>query len=264
MDELIISTDSPQITLEQAKQLVSLLENNEQAQADELLLQITTQMQSELFEEVGKLTRQLHDSLNNFQLDSKLIDLTQDALPDAKERLNYVIKMTEQAANKTMDAIEASLPIADTLTSELGDIKPSWDRLMSRDLKLGEFKSLCHGLDSFILNTQDNTQKLQGLMTEVLMAQDFQDLTGQVIRRVIELVREVEDSLIHVLKVFGTPIEGGTSETGKLQEKNLEPSLQVEKELDQVAEGPIIDALERDDVVSDQDDVDDLLSSLGF
>jgi len=264
MDELIISTDSPQITLEQAKQLVSLLESNEQAQADELLLQITTQMQSELFEEVGKLTRQLHDSLNNFQLDSKLTDLTQDALPDAKERLNYVIKMTENAANKTMDAIEEGLPLADKLSSELDSIKPSWDRLMGRDLKLGEFKSLCHGLDSFILNTHGNAQKLQSLMTEVLMAQDFQDLTGQVIRRVIELVREVEESLIHMLKVFGSPIEAELPENEVIEEKNIESSLQVEKELDQVAEGPIIDALERDDVVSDQDDVDDLLSSLGF
>ncbi|PAJ74677.1 protein phosphatase [Pseudoalteromonas sp. NBT06-2] len=259
-----MSTDSPQITLEQAKQLVLLLENNEQDQADELLLQITTQMQSELFEEVGKLTRQLHDSLNNFQLDSKLIDLTQDALPDAKERLNYVIKMTENAANKTMDAIEVGLPLADKLTSDLDNIKPSWERLMNRDLKLGEFKSLCHGLDAFIINTKGNTQKLQGLLTEVLMAQDFQDLTGQVIRRVIELLREVEESLIHMLKVFGSPLDGKLPESEAIEEKDIELSLQVEKELDQVAEGPIIDALERDDVVSDQDDVDDLLSSLGF
>ncbi|WP_252097573.1 protein phosphatase CheZ [Pseudoalteromonas sp. NBT06-2] len=260
----MMSTDSPQITLEQAKQLVLLLENNEQDQADELLLQITTQMQSELFEEVGKLTRQLHDSLNNFQLDSKLIDLTQDALPDAKERLNYVIKMTENAANKTMDAIEVGLPLADKLTSDLDNIKPSWERLMNRDLKLGEFKSLCHGLDAFIINTKGNTQKLQGLLTEVLMAQDFQDLTGQVIRRVIELLREVEESLIHMLKVFGSPLDGKLPESEAIEEKDIELSLQVEKELDQVAEGPIIDALERDDVVSDQDDVDDLLSSLGF
>lgn len=232
MNELIMSTDSPQITLEQAKQLVLLLENNEQDQADELLLQITTQMQSELFEEVGKLTRQLHDSLNNFQLDSKLIDLTQDALPDAKERLNYVIKMTENAANKTMDAIEVGLPLADKLTSDLDNIKPSWERLMNRDLKLGEFKSLCHGLDAFIINTKGNTQKLQGLLTEVLMAQDFQDLTGQVIRRVIELLREVEESLIHMLKVFGSPLDGKLPESEAIEEKDIELSLQVEKELD--------------------------------
>ncbi|WP_091981911.1 protein phosphatase CheZ [Pseudoalteromonas denitrificans] len=263
----MITTESPQITLEQAKQLVSFLENNKQEQADELLLQITTQMQSELFEEVGKLTRQLHDSLNNFQLDSKLTDLTQEALPDAKERLNYVIKMTEQAANKTMDAIEACLPISDKLSDDLNKIKPSWERLMSRDLKLGEFKTLCHGLDSFISDAQGNTQKLHSLMTEVLMAQDFQDLTGQVIRRVIELVREVEDSLIHMLKVFGSPvsetIEVEAPETGALEE-HTQSSQIVDNTLDQVAEGPILDAENRDDVVSDQDDVDDLLSSLGF
>jgi len=92
-----------------------------------------------------------------------------------------------------------------------------------------------------------------GLLTEVLMAQGYQDLTGQVIRRVIELVKEVEDSLVHMLTVFG-----GAEATKTV--KSSQPK--VEKAI--VAEGPIIDAESRDDVVSGQDDVDDLLSSLGF
>ena len=250
----------PQITLDQAKQLVELLENGEQEQANELLLQISSDEQSELFAEVGKLTRQLHDSLKNFELDDKLSSLTQESLPDAKQRLNYVMEMTEQAANKTMDAIEASLPLADKLNDEISNLKPSWDRLMSRDLKLGEFKTLCRELDDFIQGTQKDTQQLHSLMTQVLMAQDYQDLTGQVIRRVIELVREVEDSLIYMLTVFGSPVE--TSK--EVNEKNTIVAEVSSTELDQVAEGPIIDAAERDDVVSGQDEVDDLLSSLGF
>ena len=250
----------PQITLDQAKQLVELLENGEQEQANELLLQISSDEQSELFAEVGKLTRQLHDSLKNFELDDKLSSLTQESLPDAKQRLNYVMEMTEQAANKTMDAIEASLPLADKLNDEITNLKPSWDRLMSRDLKLGEFKTLCRELDDFIQGTQKDTQQLHSLMTQVLMAQDYQDLTGQVIRRVIELVREVEDSLIYMLTVFGSPVE--TSK--EVNEKNTIVAEVSSTELDQVAEGPIIDAAERDDVVSGQDEVDDLLSSLGF
>lgn len=250
----------PQITLDQAKLLVELLENGEQEQANELLLQISSDEQSELFAEVGKLTRQLHDSLKNFELDDKLSSLTQESLPDAKQRLNYVMEMTEQAANKTMDAIEASLPLADKLNNEINNLKPSWDRLMSRDLKLGEFKTLCRELDDFIQGTQKDTQQLHSLMTQVLMAQDYQDLTGQVIRRVIELVREVEDSLIYMLTVFGSPVE--TSK--EVNEKNTIVAEVSSTELGQVAEGPIIDAAERDDVVSGQDEVDDLLSSLGF
>lgn len=246
----------PQITLEQAKQLVSLLEGGENEQAQQLFEQIASGEQAELFEEVGKLTRQLHDSLKNFQLDTRISELTSESLPDAKERLNYVMEMTEQAANKTMDAVEASLPVADKLTDDINQLQPTWNKLMSRDLKVGEFKSLCHELNDFIVNTKENSAQLHGMMTEVLMAQGYQDLTGQVIRRVIELVREVEDSLINLLTIFGTPAEV------ELQEK--QELIIGEGELDQVAEGPIIDAESREDVVSGQDEVDDLLSSLGF
>ncbi|KZN39464.1 protein phosphatase CheZ [Pseudoalteromonas luteoviolacea] len=251
-------SSAPQITLEQAKQLVEYLENGEQEKADQILIEATNKEQSELFAEVGKLTRQLHESLKNFELDTRLSDLTTEALPDAKQRLNYVMEMTENAANKTMDAVEASLPLAQELADELSEIKPTWDRLMSRDIQLGEFKSLCHDLNDFMQSSQGRTDELQSLMTNVLMAQDYQDLTGQVIRRVIELVREVEDSLIHLLTVFGAAEVGQLSAAPKPQE--------VVETTDELSgpEGPIIDAEERDDVVSGQDEVDDLLSSLGF
>ncbi|MFM9625872.1 protein phosphatase CheZ, partial [Streptomyces turgidiscabies] len=83
-------------------------------------------------------------ALKNFELDTRLSDLTTDAIPDAKQRLNYVMEMTENAANKTMDAVEASLPLAQGLADEIAQIKPTWDRLMSREIELGEFKALCH------------------------------------------------------------------------------------------------------------------------
>ena len=249
---------APQISLEQARQLVVYLENGEQDKADQLIIDAASKEQSELFAEVGKLTRQLHDALKNFELDTRLADLTTDAIPDAKQRLNYVMEMTENAANKTMDAVEASLPIAQQLADEISQIKPTWDRLMNREIELGEFKTLCHSLDKFMNNSQTKTDELQGLMTNVLMAQDFQDLTGQVIRRVIELVREVEDSLIHLLTAFGSQEDSET--------KIVAPAIEKAPAENTLAgpEGPIIDKESRDDVVSGQDDVDDLLSSLGF
>lgn len=247
-------TTVPLITLEQAKELVQLLEMGEQDIANQLVQQLGLPGSSELFAEVGKLTRQLHDSLKNFQIDPSLSNILEEDIPDAKKRLNHVIDMTEQAANRTMDAVESCLPIADQISAQLSQLMPQWQRLMNRDIELGEFKTLCHGIDSFLLQTVAESNRLNSLLTDVLMAQDYQDLTGQILRRVIELVREVEESLIGLLTAFG-------SANPKLLEQKptkIKPKTAV------TAEGPIIDAAERNDVVSGQDDVDDLLSSLGF
>jgi len=252
---------APQITLEQARQLVVFLENGEQDKANQLILETASQEQSQLFAEVGKLTRQLHEALKSFELDTRLTDITTDAIPDAKKRLNYVMEMTENAANKTMDAVEASLPLAQEIADEIADIKPTWDRLMNREIELGEFKSLCHSIDKFMNSSHHKTDELQMLMTNVLMAQDYQDLTGQVIRRVIELVCEVEESLIHLLTAFAAQ---GEVEPAQLTEQPEETEDSIVAQTLAGPEGPIIDKESRNDVVSDQDEVDDLLSSLGF
>ncbi|KIO36104.1 protein phosphatase CheZ [Shewanella sp. cp20] len=237
------------INLAQAKQLVDLLETGQQEQADELIRDIASPIQKELFDEVGRLTRQLHSAIVDFQVDGRLVELANSEIPDAKERLNYVIDMTEQAANKTMDAVEESLPLADALTTNVQAVKPSWDRLMRRDIQLHEFKALCHDVQQFIERSESDSNRLKELLNNILLAQDFQDLTGQMIRRVIELVREVESNLVSMLTVFG---EQPATDKPQASEKCVEP------------EGPIMNADQRDDVVTGQDEVDDLLSSLGF
>ncbi|MDF2177474.1 protein phosphatase CheZ [Aliiglaciecola sp. CAU 1673] len=240
------------MSLEDARQLVTLLEKEDYQGATALLEAISLQDSMELFAQVGKLTRQLHDSLNSFQIDDRLADLTKEDLPDAKSRLNYVIDTTEDAANRTMDAVETSMPIAERLNARIHDVLPEWKKLMERDIQLGDFKSLCHNVDSLLKEADADSAKLNQLLTEILMAQGYQDLTGQVIRKVIVLVKEVEDSLVNMLTMFG---DSDVSEKTKKAKKKPD---KVE------AEGPIIDASNRDDVVTGQDDVDDLLSSLGF
>lgn len=239
------------ISLEQAKLLVEYLESDQQDKADELVADIQNPINTELFAEIGKLTRQLHDSLNNFQVDSRLTDLAKADIPDAKERLNYVIERTEEAANKTMDAVEAIFPVIESLQSRVEDVNPLWTKLIQNKLELPEFKQLCLDIDLLLKSTGSETDKIRVLMTDVLMAQDFQDLTGQVIRKVIDLVIEVEDGLIGMLTAFGMSSDS-------VQNK-AKPSVG-----DNLVEGPIVNTKERNDVVSDQDDVDDLLSSLGF
>lgn len=242
---------SVHVSLEQAKLLVEYLETDQQDKANELIAEIQNPINSELFAEIGKLTRQLHDSLNNFQVDTRLNDLATADIPDAKERLNFVISRTEEAANKTMDAVESIFPVVDSIQQQISTVNPLWQKLMHNELDVGEFKALCRDIDVLLKTTEKETGRMHSLMTDVLMAQDFQDLTGQVIRKVIDLVHEVEESLINMLTAFGI-----SSEEGK---ENHLPSVG-----DNLVEGPIVNTENRTDVVSDQDDVDDLLSSLGF
>ncbi|MGF1690370.1 protein phosphatase CheZ [Photobacterium kagoshimensis] len=238
------------ITLAQAKQLVSLLEDGQQDEANQLVLSAVHESRDPMYDEVGKLTRQLHDSLQNFRLDPRICDLAKTEIPDARGRLSYVIDRTEEAANKTMDAVENTLPIADKLHDNLLLVQPQWKRLMAGKIELNEFKTLCHNIDGLLMQVEGDSGELRSQLTEILMAQDFQDLTGQIIRRVIELVHEVEDQLVDILKAFD--MEQDDKAAALTEAPTIAP------------EGPIINSEERVDVMSSQDDVDDLLSSLGF
>lgn len=247
----------PSVSLDQARALVAYLEADQISEANALFDDIVaarqegqTVVDDSLFDEIGKLTRELHTALNDFQLDPRLADLAKEDIPDATARLSYVIDMTEQAANRTMDAVEASLPVTDKLIDSISGLQGNWHQVLSDRVPLAQFTATCHQTDEFLGTSLSEAEQLRAKLTEVLMAQDFQDLTGQVIRRVIDLVKEVEDNLISLLKVFGEPVKVST----------IDPKEKAIK-----AEGPIMEAHhERDDVVSGQDDVDDLLSSLGF
>lgn len=246
------------MSLDDAKKLVILIENQDNQGAQDLLESVNAQSSAELFAEVGKLTRQLHDSLNNFQFDPRIVNMANEDIPDAQTRLNYVIEATEEAANKTMDLVDSCMPIAEKLHSGMVKVMPEWDKLIAKDLQLGEFNLLVKEIDIFLKDGSGESAKLTGLLTDVLMAQGYQDLTGQVIRRVIELVKEVEDNLVYMLTMFG-------GVESKEADKSAEMTNKFENEADKIkAEGPILDADSRQDVASDQDDVDDLLSSLGF
>jgi len=244
------------VSLEQAKSLVEFLETDQQEKADELIAEIQNPINSELFAEIGKLTRQLHDSLTNFNIDSRLSDLATSEIPDAKERLNYVITRTEEAANKTMDVVEDIMPLSSSLGGDAKELHDEWQRFMRKEIKPEEFRELTKKIDGFLSTTVEKTASISGHLTTVLLAQDYQDLTGQVIKRVINLVQEVEDNLVELVKMAGT-VDYLTGTEHSLPEKKEEVDALV-------GEGPIINPEKRDDVLTGQDDVDDLLSSLGF
>ncbi|SDH70988.1 chemotaxis protein CheZ [Vibrio xiamenensis] len=236
------------ISLEQAKQLVELLEKEKQQEANILFNTIHEQTSERMLQEIGELTRDLHESIKQFSLDDRMSVIANDEIPDAKDRLQYVIDKTEVAASKTMDAVDRCMPMADNLHESLLLVRPQWNELMRGKIDLSEFKALCHRIDDLLGQVEGNSSELRGQLTEILMAQDFQDLTGQIIQRVITLVNEVETRLVEILTVF----TAGKRDGANNNKASIDP------------EGPILNPHEREDAVSSQDEVDDLLSSLGF
>ncbi|SHM99316.1 protein phosphatase CheZ [Phytopseudomonas punonensis] len=258
--------DSKEVDLEStlksnARQLVDSLEQGNFGEAVQLINELNKARDRGLYLEVGKLTRELHNAIVNFQLDPRVPHASEiSQISDATERLNYVVTMTERAANRTMDLVEQSAPLVNDLSSEADSLSEDWGRFMRREMSAEAFRELAKRIELFLARSQRDTSKLSGHLNDILLAQDFQDLTGQVIKRVTQLVTEVESNLLKLVLMASqvdrfAGIEHSHDELRAEQEKEKNPSR---------GEGPQIHADKRDDVASSQDDVDDLLSSLGF
>ena len=236
------------VRLALAKDLVMALENNDEAVADEILDKISGERESQLFQEVGLLTRQLHDTMASFSLDSKIAEMTENDIPDAKERLQYVITMTEQAANQTLNAVEGLLPVSKELNEQAELLSGKWERFLDREMPFAEFKDMSSEITKHFNESKQSLKIVQVGLNDILMAQGFQDITGQIIKRVIDLVQNLENSMVELVRISGGHVSGS--------KKINEPALP----------GPVVPGIDdkQGEVASNQDDVDDLLSSLGF
>jgi chemotaxis protein CheZ len=238
--------------LELARDLVTRLETGQEDAALTLIAQLAGFRDSMLFQEVGRLTRELHEAINGFLADSNLADIAKTEMPNAAERLAHVISMTEEAANTTLAAVEDAMPLAETLQSDSQHLSSSWDRFKARKMDVSDFRSMSRELEVFLHDTQANANALNSKLSEVLMAQGYQDLTGQIIRKVIDLVRDVEGKLVELIRLSGA------------RQSAEKPAMEAAGGPDIKAEGPLIPGIDKADAVHGQDEVDDLLSSLGF
>jgi len=193
---------------------------------------------------VGSLTRTLHDALRELGYD-RLLEKTASSIPDARDRLDYVVKMTEQAAVRALNAIEAAQPIQDRLGDEAERLSAQWQKLFDKQMNVEEFKALVAGTRDYLAEVPKQTRATNAQLLEIMMAQDFQDLTGQVIKKITALAQNMEQQLVHLL-VDMAPAE-----------------MRVEIDAG-LLNGPVVNATGRSDVVTDQNQVDDLLASLGF
>lgn len=230
------------------RDLQACMEAGDKNGAKEVIDDLTDIRKNELYQEVGKLTRELHDAISAFGMDDRIADITENDIPDARQRLNYVITKTADAADKTLTAVEESIPVCESMETQAVSILENWRQFTKREMDAEGFRKLSKEIDGFLLSQSDGFSTIKGHLNDVLMAQDFQDLTGQIITRVINLVAEVEGNLVNLIKIAGLP------------EHASEPHQKTDVEL----EGPIVPGVDSGDTVSGQDEVDDLLSSLGF
>jgi chemotaxis protein CheZ len=240
---------------EQSYRLKDLVDSGDIAGAMEVINEISQSRDRTLYQEVGRLTRSLYESIRNFHVDGAVPD-DQEAMSkmnDASGRLAYVVDMTNKAANKTLDLVEETMPYASGIKEEALQLKEAWGRLQRKEMKPAEFRELSGRMDGFLQQLSVDSDKVYVNLSEILLAQDFQDLTGQVIHRVTELVIEVEENLVNLVRMAGK-VDKITGTVHELED--------VDRGIE--GEGPQMNAEKRDDVVSGQDDVDDLLSSLGF
>lgn len=219
---------------------------------DSLALAMTEEGQAEgegagsakVFAQVGQMTRSLHNLLRELGLDKTLSKFSQD-LPDTRQRLNYIAEMTAQAAEKTLNAAEAAQPIQTAMAATAGDLAGKWDRMLAKQLGVADFKALVGDTHRYLHSVPAQADAVNARLMEIIMAQDFQDLTGQVIKKVLDAAQNLEKQLVTLLL-----------ETTPEEKRNaVRPGL---------LEGPVINSSGRSDVVTSQEQVDELLESLGF
>ena len=191
----------------------------------------------ELYQRLGGITRQLHDALQELGHADKLQG-TMGQLPDAKSRLNYIARLTGEAAEKVLNHVDAAKSEQALVIDRAGLLQQTIKGIPGLAAAMPE-------LAEWSQEVLDNSRRSDERLTEIMMAQDFHDLTGQVIARVVQLAATIEEQLMELL----------------LQSA---PSVQSVPDLAHDLQGPVVESKGRTDVVNDQAGVDDLLASLGF
>ena len=222
--------------LEQASCLITALEEGDQSKAMNIVDDLTRLRERDLFREIGRMTRQLHDALIGLHMDSKIINLTLEEVPDAKERLAHVLSMTENAAHRTMTLVEDMMPVCDAMESGVDDVKSRYKDIGCKRHTKEQLQAVADDLNEYFRKQSAGARKISAALRDILIVQEYQDLVGQTIKRVIGLVQEVENSLVGMIRASGSSIR--MKDIGKADRKS--------------------------ESITSQDDVDDLLSSMGF
>ncbi|MBS0298728.1 MAG: protein phosphatase CheZ [Proteobacteria bacterium] len=206
-----------------------------------------TATDKKVIDQIGQLTRNLHDSLRELGYDRRLEAIAAE-VPEAQDKLSYVATKTEQAAERTLNATEIAMPIQDKLSADAIHLSEQWKQafeIHQTNPDTEKFKTLLIDTLQYLDKVPEQTNATNAQLMEIMMAQDFQDLTGQVIKKITHMVQSLEKDLIDLLLA------------------NV-PTKKITAADEGLMNGPVTNPEKCNDVVCNQDQVDDLLASLGF
>ncbi len=248
MIEVVSTGNVTEEYLSRLNELGDAIKDGKVEDSNKLISELTTLREISLFQELGKLTREIHESINAFGDDQRVAELAQEDIPDAKERLSFIVSKTDEAAHRTMTNAEEAVDIVNAFNNKAQDMHKRWKKFKSQNMSKKDFLTLTGDIDEFLASINDESECVKGKMTDIMMAQDYQDLTGQMIKQVTNMVQEIEDKLVRLVAITGSQIS-------KKSDKQSDGTK---------VHGPQLATANKEEVATNQDEVDDLLASLGF
>ena len=200
----------------------------------------TSDNEGAMYERLGAIVRVLHDSMHELGYDRSLAAVSVQIV-DAQDRLDYVGILTEEAANKVLNAIDLSLPVQESLVAHSAELGARWTLQAEGKLSPPDFETLASDSRQFVQTVNEAAESEKARLLDIMMAQDFQDITGQLIKKITGIIKTVEIEMAQLLLDNAPPAVRASLSPSKLMDG---PSLST-------------DAMR-------QDGVDDLLGSLGF
>ncbi len=197
----------------------------------------------QLINRIGQLTRQMRESIRELGLDKGIAKVA-EAIPDARDRLGYIAQMTERAAERALNAIDVAQPIQDGLASQAKALTKRWDAWFEHPVELDAARELVLDNRAYLAAVPQQVSATNAQLMEIMMAQDFQDLTGQVIKKMMHVIQDMDTQLLQLLMDNAPPEKRPDTPHGLLHGPQTVAGLP--------------------DAVDGQDQVDDLLASLGF
>jgi chemotaxis protein CheZ len=232
-------------TLSKLKEMVRALESGDEPLYELYMSQLVGMREQSLLGSVVKITRELHHAVKDINADDRLARVASSDIPDACQRLDYVVKMTEEAAHKTLDLVDHSKEQTDLIKKAMARVAAARVRVFASANAEVDVDNLLEAISSMEASVDTGTSHLRSNLSNLAQIQEYQDLTGQIIKRVIRVVRDVEGGLIVLLRSTGSALKAG------------HVSVPNEEKL----EGPAVPGLS---ISSSQQDADALLAELGF
>jgi chemotaxis protein CheZ len=234
-------------------------ESGDDAHFWSLVERLASRRESAVVPRLRRLTSDAQAALDRFRTEARLDALAEQDVPDARQRLDHVVRLTDEAAHKTLDFVERAGPLADHAARESAALATLWRELAERDQNLFDSRELIERMQRFLELTKNDAEQLRGNLSEVLMAQGYQDLAGQIIRPVTRLVSELEAVLDQLVRI-------ANGEEVASRERLAPSPAALSAGLDEAlrrGRGPSVPGVDAQDAVSARDDNDALLSGIG-